>query len=109
MTDIDDIYRIGDIVVAQINHINPLVQYSEQLKQAQNIMEPMPIDINWRPPFILEENSQDTRVFLCNGDPLKILSKALTAPDAPYYIFQVEDRDKNTYYVSCKWFGRHDK
>jgi hypothetical protein len=107
MKDINDIFKIGDTVIAGGQWINPLLEYSDQLKQAQ---EPLPIDVSWEPPpmYVSHPDTKNTKVFLRKGDLLTILSKAIEPPrDCRSYIFRVQDKDGNQYYLSCEWFEEY--
>lgn len=83
MQDIDEMFKIGDTVVAWFQ-----------------IPEPYPIDMEWQPPFYRRRDVRNAKIFLYHQDRLVILSKALTAPDYYCYIFKVQDKDGRQYYLS---------
>lgn len=90
----------GDTVIAG-GWINPLLEYSEQIKRAT---EPMPIDVDWKPGF-MEPDYRNTKVFLHIGDRLIVLSdKAYTSEGCPWYIYYVQDKDGNKFYLSAHFF-----
>ena len=92
--------NIGDVVIAG-GWISPLLEYSEQAKQAA---QPMPIDLNWEPRKyrLSYPNTTNAKVFLHLGDRLTILSQPIDPPpNCQHCLFQVRDKDGNQFYLNA--------
>jgi hypothetical protein len=92
MKNINNIFKIGTIVKAN---------------------EWIPIDMNWKPPswFGTSPDTRGTKVFVSIGDHLTIISEAINPPNhwTKSYLFKVQDKDGNEFYLSAEWFDIADE
>ena len=65
----------------------------------------MEIDINWKPPswHLMQPAPFETKVFLCHGDTLIIISRPMQVYECSFLIFKVRDKENNEYYLSSQY------
>ncbi len=87
--------QIGEII--KVRMANPL--------PGSQWYETMGIDLYWKPPswHLTQPDAKETRVFLCHGDPLTIISRPMQVYECQFLIFKVRDKENHEYYLSSQY------